>query len=157
MTYPEVGEFLTTYVAGKTPIPYDVYFAKVGVNKTKVLVPVNPFMKDPSTPFITINPNTKEIVVIPGSGLNDFMNTLGIKGGDVILAFNNKPYGLDNIYDLIMDSQNWKNDDAISVKIKRDGKEQTINGKVKLSMQEEEEYNMSDPSKEKLNTAWLKG
>ena len=157
LTYPEVGEFLTTYVAGKTPIPYDVYFAKVGVNKTKVLVPVNPFMKDPSTPFITINPNTKEIVVIPGSGLNDFMNTLGIKGGDVILAFNNKPYGLDNIYDLIMDSQNWKNDDAISVKIKRDGKEQTINGKVKLSMQEEEEYNMSDPSKEKLNTAWLKG
>ncbi|TBX69215.1 peptidase M61 [Flavobacterium silvisoli] len=157
LTYPEVGEFLTTYVAGKTPIPYDVYFAKVGVNKTKVLVPVNPFMKDPSTPFITINPNTKEIVVIPGSGLNDFMNTLGIKGGDVILAFNNKPYGLDNIYDLIMESQNWKNDDAISVKIKRDGKEQIINGKVKLSMQEEEEYNMSDPSKEKLNTAWLKG
>jgi predicted metalloprotease with PDZ domain len=157
LTYPEVGEFLNTYVAGKTPIPYDVYFAKMGINKTKMLVPMNPFLKDPSTPYITINPNTKEIVVIPGSGLNDFMNTLGLKGGDIIIAINDKPYNLDTIYDMIMESQNWKNDDAISVKIKRDSKEQTINGKVKLAMQEEEGYNMSDASKEKLNAAWLKG
>jgi predicted metalloprotease with PDZ domain len=157
LTYPEVGEFLNTYVAGKTPIPYDVYFAKMGVNKTKILVPGNPFLKDPSTPFITINPNTKEIVVVPGTGLNDFMNTLGLKGGDIIVAINDKPYNLDTIYDMIMESQNWKNDDAISVKIKREGKEQTINGKVKLAMQEEEGYNMSDTSKEKLNAAWLKG
>jgi predicted metalloprotease with PDZ domain len=157
LTYPEVGEFLNTYVAGKTPIPYDFYSAKMGVNKTKIQVPSNPFLKDPSTPFITINPNTKEIVVIPGSALNDFMTTLGIKGGDIILAFNDKPYNLDNIYDLIMESQNWKNDDTISAKIKRDGKEQTLTGKVKLSMHEEETYNMSDTSKEKLNAAWLKG
>ncbi|WP_162126186.1 M61 family metallopeptidase [Flavobacterium phycosphaerae] len=157
LTYPEVGEFLNTYVAGKTPIPYDVYFAKMGVNKTKIMVPMNPFLKDPSTPYITINPDTKEIVVIPGSGLNEFMNTLGLKGGDIIVAINDKPYNLDTIYDMIMESQNWEIDDPISVKIKRDGKEQTINGKVKLAMQEEEGYNMSDTAKAKLNVAWLKG
>ncbi|WP_264521957.1 peptidase M61 [Flavobacterium sp. N1994] len=157
LTYPEVGEFLTTYVSGKTPIPYDVYFAKVGVNKDKVQIPMNPFLKDESTPFITINPNTKEIVIIPGSDLNNFMNNLGIKGGDVIVAINDKPYNLDSVYDMIMQSQNWKTDDPISVKIKRDGKEQTINGKVKLSFKEEEGYKFTDTSKEKLNAAWLKG
>ncbi|WP_366871321.1 peptidase M61 [Flavobacterium sp.] len=31
LTYPEVGEFLTTYVAGKTPIPYADYFARMGI------------------------------------------------------------------------------------------------------------------------------
>jgi predicted metalloprotease with PDZ domain len=157
LTYPEVGEFLNTYVAGKTPIPYEVYFAKMGVVKAKVEVPGNPFLKDQSTPYITINPTTKEIVVLPETELNDFMNTLGLKGGDTILAINDKPYNLDNIYEMIMESQNWKADDAISVKIKRSGTEQIINGKVKLSVMEVEGYKMTDTSKEKLNAAWLKG
>jgi predicted metalloprotease with PDZ domain len=157
LTYPEVGEFLNTYVAGKTSIPYDVYFAKMGVTKAKIQVPANPFLKDQSTPYITINPNTKEIMVIPNADLNDFMNTLGLKDSDIISEVNGKAYNLDNIYDLIMESQNWKNDDAISVKIKRGGVAQTLTGKVKLSMTEEEGYKLTDTSKEKLNTAWLKG
>ena len=157
LTYPEVGAFLNTYVSGKTPIPYDVYFAKMGVVKAKVPVPVNPFLKNQSTPYITVNPKTKEIIVIPSTDLNNFMTGLGLKGGDIIVAINDKPYNLDNIYDLIMESQNWVADNAISVKIKRDGIEQTINGKVKLNFDEIEGYKFSDTSKEKLNTAWLKG
>lgn len=31
LTYPEVGNFLKTYVSGNTPIPYADYFAKMGV------------------------------------------------------------------------------------------------------------------------------
>jgi predicted metalloprotease with PDZ domain len=157
LTYPEVGQFLTTYVAGPTPISYDEYFAKVGVTKTKVAVPMNPFLKDQSTPYITVDGKTKEIMVISSPDLNDFMTNLGLKGGDVILAINSKNYNLDTIYDMIMESQNWKTDDAISVKIRRDGKEETINGKVKLSMEESEGYGFSDTSKEALNNAWLKG
>lgn len=157
LTYPEVGDFLKTYVAGTTPIPYEVYFAKMGVTKQKVQIPGNPFLKDMSTPFITVNPNTKEILVIPGSDLNDFMNNLGLKGGDTIVSINDKSYNLDNIYDMIMESQNWKTDDPISVKIKRDGVEKAISGKVKLSMNEVEGYKLTDSAKEKLNNAWLKG
>jgi hypothetical protein len=35
------------------------------------------------------------------------------------MAINDKPYSLDNIYDMIGESQNWKENDAITVKIKR--------------------------------------
>ncbi|MEO5775715.1 MAG: peptidase M61 [Flavobacterium sp.] len=157
LTYPEVGAFLNTYVSGNTPIPYDTYFAKVGVTKAKIKVPANPFLKDQKIPFITVNPTTKEIVVVPGVELNSFMNTLGLKGGDIITSFNDKPYNLDNIYDLIMVSQGWKTDDAISVKIKRKGSEQTLNGKVKIDFDEVEGYMFSDESKTKLNNSWLKG
>lgn len=156
-TYPEVGSFLTTYVAGTTPIPYENYLAKVGVTKATVKVPGNPFLKDMTTPFITVNPTTKEILIIPSTDLNDFMNNLGLKAGDIIVAINGKPYSLDTIYDMIMESQNWKADDAISVKIKRNGEEKTINGKVKLSFNDVEGYILSDTTKEKLNKAWLKG
>ena len=157
LTYPEVGAFLNTYVAGKTPIPYDEYFAKMGVTKAKIQVQANPFLKDQATPFITVNPSTKEIIVIQGSKLNSFMNTLGLKGDDVITSFNDKAYNLDNIYDLIMVSQGWKTDDAISVKIKRNGAEQTLSGKVKLDFDEQEGYKFTDESKAKLNKYWLKG
>ena len=34
LTYPEVGEFLKTYVSGSTPIPYASYLARVGVTKS---------------------------------------------------------------------------------------------------------------------------
>ena len=157
LTYPEVGEFLNTYVAGKTPINYDFFYAKMGVTKSKVQKPINPFLKDQSTPYITVNPTNKEISVIPSSELNDFMTNLGLKGGDVIVSINDKKYNLDTIYDMIMESQNWKVDDPINVTISRDGKEQIIKGKVKLSMDEVEGYNFTDTTKEKLHSGWLKG
>jgi predicted metalloprotease with PDZ domain len=157
LTYPEVGEFLNTYVAGKTPIPYDEYFAKMGVSNSKIVVKENPFLKDATTPLLSADPETKEIYIVTGTELNEFMNTLGIKGGDDILAINGKTYNLDNLYDLVMESQNLKDGDDITIKIKRSGEEKVLKGKVKLTSSEIEGYQLTDPSKEKLNNAWLKG
>ena len=155
ITYPEVGAFLKTYVEGTTPINYDEFLAKVGVGKVKIQVPTNPFLNG-QTPYVSVN-QSKEIYVLPNTDLNDFFKSLNIKGGDVLLAFNEKAYNVENIYDMVMESQNWKVDDAISVKIKRDGAEQTITGKVKLSTEEAESYQTSDASKLKLKESWLKG
>lgn len=155
-TYPEVRKFLDVHVAGPNPINYDVYFSKMGVTKGKKQVPGNAFLKG-QMPYITVNPETKEISVVPGLELNTFMTTLGIKAGDIILAINDTAYNLDNIYDMIMGSMQWKENDPISVKIKRDGKEQTLKGITKLPMDEVEGLFMSDTSKQPLNQAWLKG
>lgn len=156
LTYPEVGDFLNKYVAGNTPIPYNEFFAKMGVGDGKVMVPSNPFIKG-QTPFITVIPETKEIKVVPNMELSDFMTTVGVKGGDIILAINDKNYNLDNIYDMVMEAQNWKNDDDISIKIKRDGKEQLLKGKVKMTMEEVDGFVQTDKTKEKLKNSWLKG
>ncbi len=157
LTYPEVGEFLNTYVAGKTPIPYEVYFAKVGVANGKVSISGNPFLKDATTALVGADPDTKEIYIVGTTELNDFMKNLDLKPGDVILSVNGKPYNLDSVYDMIMDTQNLKNGQDITLKIKRDEKEKTVTGKVKLSSSEVEGYKLIDTSKEKLNNAWLKG
>ncbi len=156
LTYPEVGDFLNTYVAGNPPIPYNEFFAKMGVGTGKISVPSNPFIKGQS-PFITVIPDTKEIKVVPNMELSDLMNSVGVKGGDIILAINDKSYNLDNIYDMVMEAQNWKNDDDISIKIKRDGKEQLLKGKVKMAMEEVDGFVQTDKTKEKLKNAWLKG
>lgn len=156
LTYPEVGEFLKTYVSGPTPIPYETYLAKVGVTKSTAKKPTNVFLKE-QTPYITVNQSTKEIIVIPNIQLNEFYNNLGIKGDDVLMEINNKAFSLTNIYDMISDSENWKENDPISVKIKRDGKEQILKGNIKLPYEEKESFKVTDSTKSVLKEAWLKG
>lgn len=156
LTYPEVGEFLTTYVAGETPIPYETYFAKMGVTKKVMQVAGNPFIKD-QRPLITVNPATKEIIVLPASPMNSFFTELGLQASDVITAINDTNYNLDNIYDMIMASEGWKQDDAITVSIKRDEKNLVIQGKVKLPMEDQDGFEATNQERMKLKDAWLKG
>lgn len=156
LTYPEVGEFLTTYVAGETPIPYDTFFAKMGVTKKVIQVAGNPFIKD-QRPLITVNPATKEIIVLPANPLNSFFTELGLQAGDVITAINDTNYNLDNIYDMIMASEGWKQNDAITMSIKRDEKNLVIQGKVKLPMEDQDGFEATNQERMKLKEAWLKG
>ncbi|MBF4491842.1 MULTISPECIES: peptidase M61 [unclassified Flavobacterium] len=155
-TYPEVGEFLTKYVAGTTPIPYDFYLAKVGVTKSSEKKAGPIFLKG-QTPYISIDKQTKEIVVRSDIEQNDFFKALNLKGGDIIVSINNTPYSVANIYDLITISETWKDNDPITLKIKRGGVEQTIKGNIKLPFEETETFKATDASKEKLKNAWLKG
>ena len=74
-----------------------------------------------------------------------------------LLAINDKIYNLDNIYDLIMETMNWKDGDTISVKINRDGKDQTISGKIVMPKEMQDGYQASDESKKAVREAWLKG
>ncbi len=156
LTYPEVGTFLTTYVAGTTSINYEEYFAKVGVTKTTVKAPENVFLNG-QVPYITVKQETKEIMILPEIELNDFMKALDLKGNDIVTAINGTKYDLSNIYEMITKSQEWKEGDAITVAIKRDGKELTLTGKVKLSYKDAEGYKASDTSKTALKNVWLKG
>lgn len=156
LTYPEVGDFLNTYVAGTTPVPYNKFLEKVGVTKSKTKIPTNIFLKG-QAPYITVNQETKEILIIPEIELSDFMTSIGLKGNDIIKSINGKSYNLDNIYEMIMGSQEWKDGDATTINILRNGKALTLKGKVKLSYQDSEGLQATDTSKTKLKEAWLKG
>jgi len=155
MTYPEVGAFLTKYVAGETPIRYDEYFAKMGVLKGKYNKKGMPLLKDMQTPYISVNPKM-EIFFLPDMD-NAFEKNLGIEGNDVLLEANGKPYNVNNIYDLVMASMSWKEGDPITVKIRRGAEEKTLSGKVVLPSTEETGYNASGTDKKALRDAWLKG
>ena len=154
-TYPEVDTFLTTYVSGTTPIPYDFYLAKVGVTNAKVKKAENPFLNG-ATPCITANPTTKEITVRDVE-LTDFLKTIGLKPNDIILGLNGTDYNLDSIYEMLTIVENWKEGENVSFKIKRDGKQQSLSGKANLNFTETEGYNATDLSKDNLKQAWLKG
>jgi predicted metalloprotease with PDZ domain len=152
---PAVGDFLKTYVAGNTPIPYEAYFAKMGVTKVKTSEPGNPLIKG-QEPYIGVN-KEMEIYVRNDIDPNTFFTSLGLQKGDVITSVNGTAYNYDNIYDMLEASDSWKAGDAITVKYKRAGKEAEAKGKVTLPMEEVEGYKATDGSKAKIREAWLKG
>ena len=156
LTYPEVGEFLAKYVAGPTPIPYYEYLAKAGLTKISVKTSDGIFLKG-QDPYIGVNQANKEIFVDPNKELSVFYTTLDLKGGDIILAVNDVPYSLENIYDMISESMKWKENNPINIKIKRDGKEQVLKGVVKFPSIDTDSLKATDDSKVSLKAAWLKG
>lgn len=156
LTYPEVGYFLKTYVSGPTPIPYETYLAKVGVSKASLKIPAYIFEKN-NKQYIAVTEKNREIIVNSNMVLNDFFTNLGLMGGDVIMAVNDKNYTPDKVDEILYDCVNWKENDSITLKIRRNGVEQIIKGTVKLPYEEIEGLKALDPSKSALKEAWLKG
>lgn len=127
----------------------------MGVKKAKIKISGNPFIKG-DAPNINIDQATKEIFILPGNENNDFYKALGAKSGDIIQEVNGVKYNLDNIYDLITVSQSWKENDPITVKVKRKGKESVLKSGVKLPSEEIEGFKANEKNS-KLREAWLKG
>lgn len=158
LTYPEIQQFFDTYVTGTTPIPYDEFFKKAGLEFTEGPVKVGYFLKDNATPYITLTAEGN-ILLRPDLELNSFLKEVGLKGGDIIKSINGTVYNAQNIYDLITASQNWNVGDPITFVIARDGKEITLESKIveptavgkKLS-------EIQNPSNEQmeLRNSWLK-
>ena len=158
MTYPEIQEFFDSYVSGTTPIPYDKFFEKVGLELRQSQVPVGYFIKNQSEPYITVTP-TGDIMLRSDMDLNSFLRDAGLKGGDIIKSINEKEYTVQNVYDLIKDSMKWKQGDDFQMRIVRNGEEVQLTGKITEPMAPGlrlvEKMN-ADGEAIELRHAWLK-
>lgn len=160
MTYPEIQSFFDKHVTGNTPIPYDDFFAKVGVEKTESREKTGYFL-DGRTPFIDANQDEGTVFFRESYPMNSFFKDLGVEGGDVIKSINGTEYTLENIRNLISTSMAWEEGQDFEMTIERDGEEMTFEGKTsqpytnKTSLKSVELD--SDAAKFKLRQAWLKG
>jgi hypothetical protein len=91
--------------------------------------------------------------------LNSFFASLGLKV-EIIETINEKAYNLDNIYEMISDSQSWTDKSIITAIKETDIK--TIKEIVTLPMEDKQVLKATDPTKsslrqvvEKLNTKKL--
>lgn len=130
MTYPEIREFFVTHVIGQTPIDYNKFLAKVGLNTTNQENQSGYFL-DGEVPFIDVDPADQNIVFIrKGITLNSFLESLGAQGGDIIKSINDTPITLEAIRTVIGQSFAWTPETDIKMVVERDGKEMSLEGKV---------------------------
>ncbi|MCB7480583.1 peptidase M61 [Christiangramia sediminis] len=159
LTYPQIQNFFDTYITGTTPIPYNEFFAKAGIEEKEVMSEVGYFLKG-QTPYITANQETMQIMFRNNIELNTFHKALEIQGGDTVKSINGTEYNIKNVYDLISASNEWKEDDAITMTIIRDGEEMKLQGKITKPMDNEMkmvEIQNADSEQMELRNAWLKG
>lgn len=160
LTYPEIQDFFDTYVTGNTPIPYFELFEKAGLEEKDIMTEVGYLIKGQTTPYVRPNQQTGEIVFREDIELNSFLKELGIKGGDVLKSVNGKDYNIQNVYDLIMETQNWEVDAPITMTVVRDGEELKLEGTIVTPMDKDKglvENQNADSAQIELRHAWLKG
>ncbi len=159
LSYPEIQLFFDTYVSGGTPIPYEKFLEKVGVEMDNSLIETSYFFNG-QVPYIDGNPSTNRLFFRENIALNSFLEQVGIHNGDVIKSVNNTEYAIENVYDLIMESQAWKPGEEFSIIVEREGEEINLTGKIiqptdKQLLLKETEL-PGTHAKVKLRKVWLK-
>lgn len=160
MTYPSVGDFLTTHVAGDVPINYNEFLKMVGLTIGEGEVETN-YIFAGGQNIIFDGDQAKMAIVFSEMALkNSFWNAQGIKAGDVIKKVNGTDLTLMNANDIITGMFEWQEGQEITMDLNRDG--QPIHIKATLSKAYApgesivEEENATEAQKA-LRAAWLKG
>jgi predicted metalloprotease with PDZ domain len=160
LTYPEIRTFLEKYVSGSTPIPYNEFFAKVGLEQTEKEVNTGYFIKG-QTPYIDGDPATKDLFFRENIEFNSFLKNLGVQGGDIIKSVNGEQYNIQNVYNLVMKAESWKEGEEVTFVVLREDKELELTATTAQPTDTETtitEKDLPESSQEvKLRNAWLKG
>ncbi len=133
LTYPEIGEFLDTYIAGDKPLPIEEVLNWAGIDYTeeKTIKQTSSFR---SGVEITLNED-REIIVEEVDAASEFSSNLGYQPGDIITEINGMTFNLSTAQDVIEAYQDQvKPGDKVKVEVKRvnkKGKEITKTLKAK--------------------------
>lgn len=116
-TYPEIGMFLKAHVSGKTPLPIDQIFEKIGIT----------FIKEEKSKEITLggvdygfDEKTQRLVVFNTKQMDDFGKMLKFKNGDQLVKLNGKVIDITNIKNIFGNYfTNTKEGDLVTFEIAR--------------------------------------
>lgn len=138
LTYPEVGEFLRTYVSGDEPLPIKEVLGWAGINYTEEKT-VKQTVSFRSGVGLTLNED-REIAVEDVDGDNAFAADLGYEPGDVILKINGTDFNLGSAQAIIENyTMTVAPGDKVKILVRREVKEGKFkNKKLKAKAIEEE-------------------
>tara|TARA_Y100000589_G_scaffold317298_1_gene343086 strand:+ start:18139 stop:19968 length:1830 start_codon:yes stop_codon:yes gene_type:complete len=160
MTYPEIGEFLKTYVDGNKPLPLDDLFEMVGIS----------YIKSRKVKAFTLggialgyNPETGRLMVMDTGDMNEFGKAMKYKVGDEIVSINGEELTMENYQSVFDKLKNVKEGEKITVVVarKKKGKEKLKKLSAKAMLVEKEEKNILEinpnatPEQVALRKAWL--
>ncbi len=119
MTYPEIGTFLRTYVAGEEELPLQEYLSWAGIDYEPERE-IETF----SLGQIGLNVNEdQEIYVTDVSGMNDFGKAMGYESGDVLKSINGQEVSLATIERVLGTyGEGMEEGDKVKVEVYRDVK-----------------------------------
>ncbi|CAM1365532.1 M61 family metallopeptidase [Tenacibaculum xiamenense] len=159
MTYPSVGEFLNTHVVGTTPIDYNKFFEKVGLQEKETKVETN-YIQNNGTMILNPDKATQTVRFTNAVKNNGFWADNGALPNDAIKEVDGVKVTKETAQQVFMKMYMWKPGIDIEVKLDREGKEVVIKTTLTQSYTKggglQENPNASEKQKQ-LRQAWLKG
>ena len=163
ITYPEIEDFFNRYVTGTSSIPYDEFFAKVGLEFEHSYIESGPFNR------LSPDDNPNDFIFVSNGKLlfndkisdNSFLKGLGVRTGDKLLSVNGKSYDAENLQELIKTSEGWAAGTEVLVSIERKGEKIDLKdkiGKTTRKISALKKLDLAETDKRvKLRNKWLKG
>lgn len=159
MTYPSVGAFLKNHVVGDTPIDYNYFFNKMGLEIGEGQVETNYIIMN-GMPIVSGDPKEGVIFFTEAVLANSFWADNGVQPKDVIKKINGEDLTFQNANQLLQKVYKWQQGKAVEVVLERNGEERfiqttttktyTIGNRIKTQPEVSE-------TKKALCKAWLKG
>ena len=156
ITSPEVGDFLEQHLVQGKRIDYSTYLAKVGLKSMQVPIPEMSVFMHADQLYLDIDDDKKQVIATISDTLNQFINTIGLKDGDVLISINGLKFNADDGTSTLMLGSDLQDGQAVKMDIIRDGKKKSLIGKVKLNYIDGAGYRFVDKDKMFLKNAWLK-
>lgn len=122
MTYPSVGDFLTTHVQGDTPINYTDFFTMAGLQLVEVEAETNYIFAGGRNIIFDADQEKGLLFFTPVALNNSFWKAQGIQAGDFLKNVNGTDVTLPNANQVIGGMFGWKEGQEVSVTVERDGK-----------------------------------
>jgi predicted metalloprotease with PDZ domain len=160
MTYPSVGEFLKTHVEGDVPINYNEFFEMVGLKMGESEVETNFIFAGGQNIIFDGDQAKGTIFFSPMALKNSFWASQGVQAGDVIKKVNGQELTLQNAQQVIGGMFMWKEGQAITMELERDGEPVAIEATLTKPMATSEtliENPEATQDQIALRNAWLKG
>lgn len=129
LTYPSVGEFFETHVKGNTPIDYNDFLRKVGLELKDAKVQTNYVLNGQSLILKADRENNgirfNELVLD-----NSFWADNGVQPDDLVKTWNDVELSLANANTVIQQSLQWQPGQNVKVVLDRNGEEIIIEGEL---------------------------
>lgn len=160
LTYPEIGDFLRTYVSGPSELPIAEMLELAGIN-------YEPQAEIASVSLGSIGFNLNEeneIYVDDISEMNDFGKAIGFQMGDVMLSLQGKQLSLPTFQDVVKEyRENTKEGDKVIFEVRREvkGKQKVKKLKAKAQLITKTVYHVlnyeENPTEQQvmIRKAWL--
>ncbi|WMI65536.1 peptidase M61 [Aestuariibaculum sp. YM273] len=159
MTYPSLREFFNSHVIGDTPIDYNVFLNKVGLELGEGEIPTN-YVFNGGALIFAADPQAGKIFFSEAVKDNSFWNDNGVQPGDVLKTVNGTELTMQNANQLLQLMFSWNPGQEIEVILDRNRED------VVLKTTTTQSYTMGEGIMEKedataqqikLREAWLKG
>ncbi|WP_223034329.1 M61 family metallopeptidase [Hanstruepera marina] len=159
MTYPSLRGFFDTHVIGDTPIDYNEFFNKVGLEITEGRVTTNYIQAGGG---LIVAPDQGRGVIYFNNAVTDnsFWNEQGVKPNDVIKSIDGTKVTMQTANEIFQKVFMWKPGTDVEVVLDRDGEEIVI--KTTLTQSYTTGKGLmpkadASPEQKALREAWLKG